>query len=186
MRMHDRVAGRLRRDPEHVSAHVHPRRRFRNQLGARARRPLFGRSGIRQSGGRLSFGRAGRSARSERRPAGAPASRRLSVRPRGEHQGGARRGRAQTGFRPIESRRDRRRLDRVKPDPGRREEPAAGVERQVEGRPQRAVLAVEGSHQLARGGQDHRALSASFGRSTSPNAAGSTPRNGSGPSSGIA
>ena len=43
------------------------------------------------------------------------------------------------------------------PIPVDRQEPTAGAERQVEGGPQRAVLAVEGSHLLARGGQDHRA-----------------------------
>ncbi len=51
--------------------------------------------------GRLSFGRAGRSARSERRPAGAPASGRLSLRPGGKHQGRARRSwRAKPDFDP--------------------------------------------------------------------------------------
>ena len=76
----------------------------------------------RQTRGRIPFRRAGRSARSERRPLGASASRRLSVRPRGEHQ----RARspkpgANRDFDPSKVARDRRRLDRVKPDSGRRQ-----------------------------------------------------------------
>ena len=53
-----RPVAAVHRNPEHLSADVHPRRRFRNQLGARARRALFGRRGIRQPRGRLSFRRA--------------------------------------------------------------------------------------------------------------------------------
>ena len=49
-----------------------------------------------------------------------------------------------------------------------------------------AVLALEGPHQLARSGQDHRAPAPSIARNTSPSAATPIPRNGSGPRSGIA
>ena len=45
-----------------------------------------------------------------------------------------------------------RRLDRFKPDSRRRAKPPACVERQMESRSQRSMLAMEGSHQLARGG----------------------------------
>ncbi len=46
------------------------------------------------------------------------------------------------------------------------------------------VLAVEGPYQLERGGENHRAQRARSARSTSPNAAASIPRNGSGRRSG--
>ena len=59
-------------------------------------------------------------------------------------------------------------------------------ERQVEGRPLRAMLAVEGSHELARGGARSPNSAPSSGRNTSPNAAGSIHPNGSGRRSGIA
>ncbi len=54
-----------------------------------------------------------------------------------------------------EGRRDRRGFDRIEPDPGRRAQSGSRIGPEVEERPQRAVLAVEGSHELARGGQDH-------------------------------
>ena len=179
----------LARSPSKLSpwsVHVCARRRFRDQFGARARRPLLGRRGIWQPRGRLPVRRRGRSARSRRRPSGAAISRRLSVRPRGEHQGRARGSLAQVGFRRVQSRRRRRRHNRIESHSRRRQKPSPGDERALAGQSQRAMLAVEGSYELARGRQDHRDSAPSFGLSTSPNAAAFIPRNGFGPNSGIA
>ena len=60
------------------------------------------------------------------------------------------------------------------------------LEREVEGQSGRAMLAVEGSHRLARGGQNHGALRKASTSVHRQMRRDRTPRSGFGPSSGIA
>ena len=146
-----------RRSPSPRVARVRARPRFWHQFGARARRSLRRRRGIRQLRGRLSQRRRGDIARSQR-PSPRPAiSRRLPRRARAKRQRRARRRQEHARLRRLESGRRRRRHDGIEPAAGRCAEPPARARGEVEGRSFGAVLAVEGPHELARGRKDHRA-----------------------------
>ena len=94
--------------------------------------------------------------------------------------GAVRAARRQRGFRPEQVVGHRRRYDRLDADPGRSPGHAAGPASRVLRQSGGPRLAVEGPHELCRGGRNHREGHDAAATATWPSAAASTAANGTG------